>query len=229
MRGRKYKMKKTNHKTAILYVLLLSVQVPFNIAFFLFAFSAVSSKSLPATGKSMTFLYFVIAVIYFVTLGVLGIMNIIKSFQAYAQRKAEYSLKTMLILKYGMVPFFVVNFLSITLLFLIAFAATKGIIIIAAFPIVIVMLLFAVFCTWLAMIPGTFYSIQVIRFGMAEGKISSGWAVWHTLLQFFFLTDILDTMYLAVRKWHRGKVGAVIIGGIYTLVIGYIIWLIFHL
>ena len=46
-------------------------------------------------------------------------------------------------------------------------------------------------------------------------------------MQFCFLTDVLDTMYLAVRKWNRGKLGAALIGLLYIGAAGWIILTVF--
>ena len=73
------------------------------------------------------------------------------------------------------------------------------------------------------MVPGSFYSIQVIRLTRKKGKTNLLWAVWHGFLQFCFLTDVLDTMYLAVRKWNRGKLGAALIGLLYIGAAGWVI------
>ena len=55
---------------------------------------------------------------------------------------------------------------------------------------------FTVSATWLAIGPGAFYGIQVIRFTLREKKAGYGVAVWHGFLQFVFLADVLDAMHL---------------------------------
>lgn len=45
----------------------------------------------------------------------------------------------------------------------------------------------------------------VLRESVRAGKISGGAAVIHGILQFLFLADVLDAMYLAAGKWGRGK------------------------
>ena len=48
--------------------------------------------------------------------------------------------------------------------------------------------------SWLAILPGSMYSIQVIRGSVRAGKISGGAAVLHGILQFLFLADVLDAL-----------------------------------
>ena len=51
-----------------------------------------------------------------------------------------------------------------------------------------------------------------------------GMAVLHGILQFMFLADVLDAMYLAVKKWGMGKKSSVVIAVLYVLMLGGIIW-----
>ena len=39
-----------------------------------------------------------------------------------------------------------------------------------------------------------------------------------------FLADVLDAMYLAVKKWGMGKKSSVVIAVLYVLMLGGIIW-----
>ncbi len=207
---------------AAAYVILLSLQVPLNIGFLMISANGLASGKLPVSGEGLFITYIGGAVAYFLGVGILGIINIVRSFLAYGRGDEDHCIRGMLILKYGMVPFFIINFFSILVISLAAVVGSRGTLILA-FPVTIPLLLLAVFCTWLAMIPGSIYSIQVIRFTRARGKTSLGWAVWHGFLQFCFLTDVLDTMYLAVRKWNRGKIGAVLIGLLYIGAAGWMI------
>ena len=224
--GSDNEMKPYSQIPAAAYVILLSLQVPLNISFLLIAANGLASGKLPISGEGLFFVYIGAAVFYFLVLGILGITNIVRSFLAYGRGDEEHCLRGMLILKYGMVPFFIINFCSILLLSLAALVGSRGTLLFA-FPVTVPLLFLAFFCTWLAMVPGSFYSIQVIRLTRKKGKTNLLWAVWHGLLQFCFLTDVLDTMYLAVRKWNRGKLGAALIGLLYIGAAGWIILTVF--
>lgn len=84
-------------------------------------------------------------------------------------------------------------------------------------PVWVVGLCVSVFATWLAILPGSVYGIQVIRMSYKAGKISLVAAILHTILQFFFLTDVLDAMYLAAGKWNRGKKSSFVVGALYLI------------
>ncbi len=132
----------------------------------------------------------------------------------------------MLIHKYGLVVFFCVNFLVLFIYyFFISMAVlvgSRGAAIIFApvlLPWLIVAVVFSVGATWLAILPGSFYGIQVIRMTYKSGKIGFAEAVVHTVFQFFFLFDVLDAMYLATEKWGRGKKSSAIIGCVYLFAV----------
>ena len=101
------------------FIILLSVRVPFNIAFF-FAWLHISETFPEAPFVTV---YAIIAVLYFTALSVLGLKSIISSFLAFKRDDFNYCIKAHMTLKYGLVPFFTVNFISITLL---AFGLTVG-------------------------------------------------------------------------------------------------------
>ena len=83
--------------------------------------------------------------------------------------------------------------------------------------------------SWLAILPGSIYSIQVIRGSVHAGKISGGAAVIHGILQFLFLTDVLDAMYLAAGKWGRGKKSSVLVALVYVAAVIGIVCIVYKL
>ena len=80
--------------------------------------------------------------------------------------------------------------------------------------------------SWLVMVPGAFYGVQVIRLSYGEKKMGMGAALLHGFLQFNFLVDVLDAMYLAVKKWGMGKKSSVLIGILYGGAGAGLIWFI---
>lgn len=116
-------------KLIITYVVLLSLQVPFNVTYFLMFFS----RDAASWEKFFTIGYLIVAFLYFAVLGVVGIKNILSSFRAYETKDFEC----------GMLPFFIVNFLSMTALALMLLVASRGTMILAA-PILLVV---AMLCT----------------------------------------------------------------------------------
>lgn len=170
-------------------------------------------------------------VIYWLVVFVLGILNIVKSFKEYKTQDTVGCVNGMLIHKYGLVVFFAVNFIVMFLFyFILTFGmliGTKGLVIFAApvlLPWLIAAIVFNVFASWLAIVPGAVYGVQVIRFTVKGKKTGIGTAIWHGILQFLFLTDVLDAMYLAVKKWGMGKRSSIVIGILYVLMLAGIVW-----
>lgn len=200
-------------KLLIAYVVLLSIQVPFNIMYFGALLSSGSESLMTTFGIG----YPMIALLYFVALLVIGIISVLNAFKAYRKNDFEYCIKGLMILKYGLIPFFVVNFLSMTFLALIFLIASRGAIIFAT-PI---FLFVGMFFTWIAMLPGSFWGVQVIRFAVRDGKIRKG-KLLHMFLQFCFLLDLLDTVYFAAFKYRRGKAAAILVCLTYLLCISFV-------
>lgn len=233
-------IKKKGHGLQLAYVALLTLCAPLNLIYFSLSGSILSAnmpeRNAPrevfnnlTTGVSA--IYVILCMIYVMALIVLAILNIIQSFRAYHNKQTLFCINGMLILKYGMVIFFIFNFLSLAAVFLgiglFALLISHGSLILATpvlLPFILVPVLILAFLTWLMMLPGSFFAVQVIRFSRLEKKISSTAAFFHGLLQFCFIADVLDSMYLAAKKWNRGKKSSIFIGLIYALGIAAVIW-----
>ena len=83
--------------------------------------------------------------------------------------------------------------------------------------------------SWLAILPGRMYSIQVIRGSVRAGKISAGAAELHGILHFLFQADVLDAMYLSAGKWGRGKNSSVLVAFVYIAAVVGIVWIVYKL
>lgn len=199
----------------IAYDVLLTAGFPFFVAYIIFCglFGASFPPRLLLAG------FFVCALLYLAAAFTLGVLNIAQSFRKYAQGEDIYCLNAMLILKYGLVVYFVLNFVFYVFLGLIALAASRGTLLFAVplYPLLGVILFVIIGGTWVGLLPGAFYGLQTARFGRAQGKLSSGAAILHSILQFLFLLDVLDALYLSVKLWGRGKKSAVAVGILYAV------------
>lgn len=231
--------KRKKNLLAVCYVIVLTLCVPL-ACFYIWLLSVLPIPYEQIAEQADTFgegvltilLFFLPVAVYWMTVLVLGILNIIRSFQICRAKDAAGCVNGMLIHKYGLVIFFGINFCVLALYYFVmtfgVLVGTRGLALFAA-PVLLPWLTAAigisVFTTWLVMIPGAIYGIQVIRLSRREKKISTGAAVWHGLLQFIFLADVLDAMYLAVRKWGRGRKSSVVIGVLYLLLAAGVAWL----
>ena len=231
-------MKKTairTYKLQIIYTALLTACAPLAALWILYATKVGETISTEASGIAIL-LIFLPVVIYWCAVLAMGICNIVCSFRLYRQNCVQECLDSMLILKYGLVAFFCVNFIvlavSYSMFTLAAVVGTRGIALLFApvlLPWLILALAGSVFFTWLAMLPGSFYSIQVLRIGYREHKIGLGGCIGHLVLQFLFLTDVLDSMYLATKKFGVGKKSSAVIGVIYIAGVIGTIWFVMQL
>lgn len=214
--------KKSTYYLPIFYDILLTIGVPLNILFF----AGVLLNRERISGGAALVMYILLAFLYWTAVVCMGVGNILLSFWKYRKGEDRYCVNAMLILKYGLVIFFIVNFLTLSMFGLAALVASRGTIIIM-FPLVLPVVVFCVGVTWLIMLPGSFYGIQVVRFTAAQGKFSGGRqspvppgpdgkVMLHGILQVIFLVDILDAMYLAVMKWGMGKKSSVLVGALYA-------------
>lgn len=216
-------MKKESHAPQIFYIVLLSMQVPFNL---IYMWTALVKLEI----KTAVIMYVAIAALFFTVVGILGIVNVVKGFRAYRSDDQEYCLRAMLKLKYGMVPFFILNFLGMSTLTFLAVVASRGMVLLM-FPLPIIFVAMGVIATWFAMLPGSIYAVWVACFAVKEEKITRAQLVVHIILQLLFLTDVLDAAYLAVRHFHRGKKGAIVVITLYLLTVALCVtglFLMFH-
>lgn len=220
-----------NYKLQIAYTILLTICVPLAYLWLIYAGKVIEVMNPDTVEFSLLFAMFLPIGIYWCAVFVLGIGNIVHGFRLYRQHRDTECLNSMLILKYGLVAFFCVNFIMMALYY---FLVTFGAIVASRFfliiftpvllPIWIIAISVTVFFTWLAILPGSFYSIQVLRIGFRERKIGIIGFAGHLILQCIFLTDVLDSMYLATKKFGKGKKSSIVIGAVYILGIVGILW-----
>lgn len=219
----------------ISYVLMLTFVIPIILVRLIWI--GLQADNLNANINESFFLRDILLVlVYFLVIFILGLLNMIQSFRACYKKEITYCINRMLILKYGMVLFFIINFAVITLMLagggLISLIASHGTIVLALpiiLPILLLLIVPLVFGTWLLMLPGAFYGVQVIRHSYSEKKLGMGAALMHGFFQFCFLIDVLDAMYLSVKKWGIGRKSAVLIGILYAAAALAVIWLIVKL
>lgn len=224
--------KKNSRKSAVLYVVLLTLCVPLAYAYLIIVTKLLDKVPEGHLGITLAIMFLPLF-LYWGVVAAVGLFNIWQSFKVYKMGNPVECINRMLIHKYGLVLFFCVNFLILFIYYFFVSMAvlvgTRGAAILFA-PVLLPWLMLAVgfsaVATWLAILPGSFYGIQVIRMTYKSGKIGLAEAVVHTVFQFFFLFDVLDAMYLATGKWGRGKKSSAIVGCVYLFAILATIYLI---
>lgn len=206
---------KRTYALPVAYDVLLTAGFPLALAYFIFC--GFTGRYLPH--QLLLAGFFVFALIYLMASFTLGVLNIAQSFRKYAQGADVYCLNAMLVLKYGLVVYFLLNFVVYAFFVLLVIAASRGTILFALplYPAIGAIFFLIIGGTWVGLLPGAFYGLQTIRFAKAQGKLSPKAAILHSILQFIFLLDVLDALYLSVKLWGRGKKSAVAVGMLYAL------------
>ena len=139
-------MKKSADKLAIAYVIILSL-IPVlalpNLIFQSHVLDAIPYDASALTTELGFFLSNLPAIIYIMVLYILGILNIWESFSSYEEGDSTALINRMLIHKYGLIAFFLYDFILLFTLYFFAGAAltfmTGGLIIPLMLPIMSVM------------------------------------------------------------------------------------------
>ncbi|MCI8454564.1 MAG: hypothetical protein HFE84_08110 [Lachnospiraceae bacterium] len=204
------------------YRLPAAYAILYTLSFPLLGLSALAdallSLAYPEQAASLQFvrIHVLLIALYLLLLFVLGAALIVRSFANCRQNHVPLCVNSLLILKYGMIPFFIMNFGAYCFFYLVLLVASRGTILFG-FPILLVSIAAATFLTWLTMLPGAFYGIQVIRLCRRQEKLGLAAALFHGILQFTFLLDIPDTMYLTAGKFGMGKRCAWLAAVLYTV------------
>lgn len=185
----------TSYRFPIFYVILVTLGGP--LAFLYWSLDSwYIVKSFPNKHSGFG-LFFLLSLIYIALTFVCGIINIIQSFQLYKKNDPAYCLNAMLIMKYGMIPFFILHFVISSIF---CFAVGFGV---RSWSMYIAVIIIALVDAWLLMLPGSFYGIQVIRSNLREKKTSLFAAIIHGIAQFLLVADVIDATYLAATRWRR--------------------------
>lgn len=128
----------------------------------------------------------------------IGIINCIFAFTCCRTGKEQFLENCIVFLKYGMIPFYVAVFVLasgltfMTMLFIGPLSAViAGIFAVLDYAILIV---------------GSCYVISYVILKLRTREMKAGECVLHIILQLFFVTDVLDSMYLIAGKAKRYKV-----------------------
>ncbi len=127
---------------------------------------------------------------------VLYIGNIVLSFLTVENVHPLYCVRTMLIVRYGVIPFFIFNTIITSFIILAGMFASLFFVRFA--------IIYWVSSSFILMLPGAFYGIRVIRLSLREEKISRTAAILHGIAQFIPVAGVLDSAYLSVFKWKTG-------------------------
>jgi hypothetical protein len=131
-----------------------------------------------------------------------AIVNIKNAYQLCKNSDTITLRKYMKRLKLGAIPYFILNFVFFLLLFLLFFAASRGIFIFTPIP---MLFLIPIFFTYLAVLFTSPYAIGFAVVLSNENKMKTGKLVIHILLQLCFVLDVVDTIVL-LKKYKPQQI-----------------------
>ena len=151
------------NKLAITFVVLLTLCAPLGYLYFIIVMQMLSYVAEDGL-KAALLLSLIPILLYWLIIGILGILNMKKSFQLYRDEDTIGCINGMLIHKYGLVIFFCANFIVLCfwygLFSMAAVMGTRGLLLLFApvlLPVWVVGLCISSFATWLAILPGSIY------------------------------------------------------------------------
>lgn len=128
---------------------------------------------------------------------IFAVINIKNAFVFFKNNDYNSMKKGMKAIKFGTIPYFVVNFVLYLLLFLLFFAASRGFFLVSPMP-----LLFLIpgFFTYLTVIFTSSYGIGYSFILYKEKRLKTGKLILHILLQLCFVLDVIDTIILLTKN-----------------------------
>lgn len=154
----------------------------------------------------------------------LAIANIVAAAVGRRNESRAFLLNSAVLLKYGLIPFYLVGGL------LVALAALSSLI---PVPFMIfvgptIAMSFS-FIGWLLMLSGSAYSLAYLKASRRAGALPATLATLSTVLQFFFVADVIDVMVLTWRegRWRKATVAvAIVIGLVALALLAGLVWVI---
>lgn len=146
---------------------------------------------------------------------VLGILNIIQGCKKYLECDEQFCIDSMLIEKYGMIPFFGLNIISAILNHAIMLVAGHGITLLLV-PITVPV---SVAVTYLYLIPGSLWGLHTIRLLKNKGTFSDNVATILCIMQFVFVTDVVSAVIISLKYTKRARIISWVVLGLLVLLI----------
>lgn len=124
-------------------------------------------------------------------------INTVNSFSLFKNNDYNSMRKNMKALKFGAIPYFIINFIIYLLLFLLFFAASRGIILVTPIPL---LFLIPVLFAYLTVIFTSTYGIGFSLILYKEKRLRTRKLILHIILQLCFVLDIIDTVILLAKN-----------------------------
>lgn len=148
-----------------------------------------------------------ISIVFYVII-ILGICNIVVTAIFTKPKNRLMMLNAMVLVKYAMIPFFIIGGFVILCTFLSSFIPVPFMIFLGPF-----LTAGEAVIGWLILVFEAPYTIAYLRLSVKAGRRSKVMAVLHGILQFFFTVDVIDVMILTwkERRWRKLTIAIIVI------------------
>jgi hypothetical protein len=169
-----------------LYITVLYSNAFFYVLFAIGIYGSAHEKlAISESTRYIFFLLWLLCVVLFIFVSVINIFNSIKLLRNKEELKLR---KSMMYIKFGAIPFFIINFIVLTACTLILIGASRGVgIIFVPIP---------VFFTYALLLSTSIYSVSYLIHLKNEKKIESNIFLIHLVLQFCFVLDVISVIVL---------------------------------
>lgn len=147
-------------------------------------------------GNWMQWLLIVAVIISSISNVIFAVKNIFDTCRLYKNREYNSLRKHMKMLKLGTIPYFALNFIIYFLLFMLFFAASRGLIIFTPIPL---LFLLPIFFTYITVLFTSCYGIGFAVIINKEKNLKSGKLIIYVLLQLCFILDVISTIILLIK------------------------------
>lgn len=154
-------------------------------------------------------------VVFYVII-ILGICNILVTAIFTKPKNRLMMLNAMVLVKYAMIPFFIIGGFVILCTFFSSFIPVPFMIFLGPF-----LTAGEAVIGWLILAFEAPYTIAYLRLSAKAGRRSKGKAFLHTILQFFFTVDVIDVMILTWKehRWRKLTIAIIVILSLAVLVL----------
>jgi hypothetical protein len=142
-------------------------------------------------GNSFPIVSFILILICPFAYIIVSIINIFYAKKLIKQKNKEKLNKLMRVIKFGSIPFWIINFIILVIAGIFGIVATRG----AG----IIFLPILVLLTYILFLGTSVFSIAYIKLLYQEGEIVSIHKILHIILQLCFVLDIVDIIYLKIK------------------------------
>jgi hypothetical protein len=197
-------MKKVNFLLAILYVNTLLLVIVFS--YFIGAFIQIAAEfifKIEMEGNNLKYQNNIFEhlstmfIIWFIIYFIISIINIVSIIIDYRKNDTELLFKKMKRVKIGLIPYWIINFICYVPISVVVLLAGHG------FGFIIVPIF--IFASYMVLCLTSLFSILYLLNLNKNNRISKKQFIIHALLQFIFVVDIIDTIYIII-KWGKSNV-----------------------